>query len=109
MLSKIKRRIGIDVEDEKSDLLLMDIIEQAENYVCLYLGIPAIEDVRLNSIIQGLSIDLFNKIGEEGKTTSIYSEYRSDFPDDILTPYMGTLNAIKQEKEKQNEMMIRFI
>lgn len=109
MLSKIKRRIGIPFDDESSDLLLMDIIEQAENYICLYLSIPVIEDVRLNSIIQGLSIDLFNKMGDEGKKTSIYSEYRSDFPEDILAPYMTTLNAIKQEKLIQEGNVIRFI
>ena len=109
MLSKIKRRLGFELEDETNDLLLMDLIEQSENFICLYLNIPAVEDVRLNSIIQSLSIDLFNRMGEEGKKTSIYSDYRSDFPEDILTPYLGTLNAIKSQMEADNSNIIRFI
>lgn len=113
MLSKIKRRLSIPVDNEENDLLLMDLIEQSENFICLYLSIPAIEDVRLNSIVQSLSIDLFNRMGEEGKTTSIYSDYRSDFPDDLLTPYLGTLNSIRAqieaEKEAERATIIRFI
>lgn len=109
MLSKIKRRLGLELEDETNDLLLMDLIEQSENFICLYLNIPAVEDVRLNSIIQSLSIDLFNRMGEEGKKTSIYSDYRSDFPEDILTPYLGTLDAIKAQMQADNANIIRFI
>lgn len=113
MLAKIKRRIGIDELDEKSDLLIMDIIEQSQNLICLYLNIPLIEDMRLNSIVQSLSVDLYNRIGDEGKVTSIYSDYRSDFAEDILAPYLGTLNSIKAqlEAEKQAEAtsIIRFI
>lgn len=113
MLAKIKRRIGIDELDEKSDLLIMDIIEQSQNLICLYLNIPAIEDVRLNSIIQSLSIDLYNRIGDEGKKTSIYSDYRSDFAEEILAPYMSVLNSIKaqmeEEKRAQETSIIRFI
>ena len=109
MLSKIKRRLGLELEDETNDLLLMDLIEQSENFICLYLNIPAVEDVRLNSIIQSLSIDLFNRMGEEGKKTSIYSDYRSDFPEDILTPYLGTLDSIKAQMQADNANIIRFI
>lgn len=113
MLGKIKRRIGIDETDEKSDLLLLDIIEQSQNLICLYLNIAEIEDIRLNSIIQSLSIDLYNRIGDEGKVTSIYSDYRSDFAEDILAPYLGTLNSIKAqleaEKKVEEETIIRFI
>ena len=110
MLSKIKRRLGLPFEeDEENDLLIMDLIEQAENFICLYLNIPAVEDIRLNSIIQSLSIDLFNRMGEEGKKTSIYSDYRSDFPEDILAPYLGTLDAIKMQMQAENANIIRFI
>lgn len=109
MLTRIKRRLGIPAEDETSDLLLMDLIEQSQNFICLYLNIPVIEDVRLNSIVQGLSIDLFNRMGDEGKSTSIYSDYRSDFPEDILTPYLGTLNAIKEQMKADEANIIRFI
>lgn len=110
MLSKIKRRLGLPVEEnEENDLLIMDLIEQSQNFVCLYLNIPAIEDIRLNSIVQSLSIDLFNRMGEEGKKTSIYSDYRSDFPEDILAPYLGTLDAIKAQMQADTAQIIRFI
>ena len=108
MLSKIKRRLGLPIEEDTQDLLIMDLIEQAESFICLYLNIAAIEDIRLNSIVQSLAIDLFNRIGEEGKKTSIYSDYRSDFHEDMLTPYLGTLDAIKMQMQAENENLIRF-
>lgn len=95
MLSKVKRRINIT--DDEQDELLLDIIEQNENYVKLYLGVKTIDDTRLDSVILGMTIDTWNKLGEEGKISSIYSDYRNDFPKQIISQYLYILDAIKKE------------
>lgn len=95
MLDKIKRRININ--DETNDELILDMIEQNENYVKLYLGIKTIDDTRLDSVIIGMTIDAWNKLGEEGKISSIYTDYRNDFPRQIISQYTSILDAIKKE------------
>lgn len=95
MLSKVKRRINI--ADESFDEMLLDIIEQNENYIKLYLGVKTINDTRLDSVILGMTIDTWNKLGEEGKTSSIYSDYRNDFPKQVISQYVDILDSIKKE------------
>lgn len=102
MLNKIKRRINITGEEQ--DELLLDMIEQNENYVKLYLGVRTIDDSRLDSVIIGMTIDAWNKLGEEGKVSSIYQDYRTDFPRQLISPYIGILDAIK----KESQGIIRF-
>ena len=95
MLSKVKRRINIT--DDTQDDLLLDIIEQNENYIKLYLGTKVIDDSRLDAVILGMSVDTWNKLGEEGKISSIYSDYWNDFPRQIISQYVHILDAIKKE------------
>lgn len=100
MLSKIKRRIQISEEDKTNDELLMDLISQNEDYIKLYLNIEQLEDTRLDSIVMGMTVDAWVKLGEEGKTSSIYSEYRSDFPRQLINPYRDILQAIKDDLQR---------
>lgn len=102
MLNKIKRRINL--ETNAKDELILDMIEQNENYVKLYLGVKTIDDSRLDSVIIGMTIDAWNKLGEEGTVSSIYQDHRTDFPRQLISPYVGILDAIK----KESRGIIRF-
>lgn len=94
MLEKIKRRLQID---DEHDELILDLISQSEDYIKLYLGVEELTDSRLNSVIMGMTLDAWVKLGEEGKTSSIYQDYRSDFPRQLISPYIAILEAVKKD------------
>lgn len=98
MLTKIKRRIQL--VDDSQDELLMDLITQNEDYIKLYLGVSELNDTRLDSVVMGMTIDAWVKLGEEGKISSIYSDYRSDFPRQLINPYKDILQAIKDDLQR---------
>ena len=98
MLTKIKRRIQL--ADDSQDELLMDLITQNEDYIKLYLGVEELEDSRLDSVVMGMTIDAWVKLGEEGKISSIYSDYRSDFPKQLINPYKDILQSIRNDLQR---------
>ena len=98
MLTKIKRRIQL--VDDSQDELLMDLITQNEDYIKLYLGVEELEDSRLDSVVMGMTVDAWVKLGEEGKISSIYSDYRSDFPRQLINPYKDILQSIKDDLQR---------
>lgn len=102
MLNKIKRRIGIEGEDK--DELIFDLIEQSENYVKLFLGVRELNDTRLDSVILGMTVDAWNKLGEEGKASTTYQEQKTEYVKQLLSPYITILDAIKREHRN----IIRF-
>lgn len=128
MLNKIKRRLGFSTNqdipttlpddipvpsmienNEDLDALLEDLIDQSTDYVCLYLGASEIKDFRLNSVIINMVIDAFNRLGDEGKETAIYSDYRSDYATELIAPYISILDAVKRDSQVAEEITIRFI
>lgn len=128
MLNKIKRRLGFSTSQDtpttlpddipvpamiensdELDALLEDLIDQSTDYVCLYLGTSEIKDFRLNSVVINMVIDAFNKLGDEGKETTIYSDYRSDYATELIAPYISILDAVKRDTQIVEEATIRFI
>lgn len=94
-----------DINPNDIDALLEDLIDQSTDYVCLYLGISELNDFRLNSVVLNMTVDAYNKLGDEGKERSIYSDYRSDYATELIAPYISILEAVKRDSQN----IIRFI
>lgn len=105
MLDKVKRRLSLDLHDPSEDDLIIDLIEQNRDYVMLYLGVSELEDPRVDSIIARMTVEAFNMLGEEGKKTAIYSDYRMDMQTELISPYRTILKALKDELSRN----IKFI
>lgn len=105
MLDKVKRRLSLDLHDPSYDDLIIDLIEQNRDFVMLYLGVSELEDSRVDSIIARMTAEAFNMLGEEGKKTAIYSDYRMDMQTELISPYRTILKAVKDELSRS----IKFI
>lgn len=105
MLDKVKRRLSLDLDDTTHDNLIIDLIEQNRDYILMYLGVSELNDTRIDSIIYRMTVEAFNMLGEEGKKTAIYSDYRMDMQAELISPYRTILKALKDELSRT----IRFI
>ncbi|MCI7208508.1 MAG: hypothetical protein MSA15_21255 [Clostridium sp.] len=105
MLDKVKRRLNLDLHDPTHDNLIIDLIEQNRDYILMYLGVSELNDTRVDSIVYRMTVESFNMLGEEGKKTAIYSDYRMDMQAELISPYRTILKALKDELNKT----IRFI
>lgn len=92
-LVKIKRRLGIDVNDNYEDELINDLTEDAESYFKALTGTPEI-DSKYHFIIENVVYKLYGRKGSEGvKTENIdgYSVTYEDW-DDMFKPYRKILD-----------------
>ncbi len=105
MVDKIKRRLSIEENDSSQDNLIIDLIEQNRNYIMLYLGVSELSDPRLDSIIIRMSIEAYNLLGEEGKKSASYADYKIDMQTELISPYRTILKSLKDELSRN----IRFI
>lgn len=103
MLDKVKRRLSI--EDNTEDDLIIDLIEQNRDFCLIYLGVKECDDPRLDSVISRMTVEAYNMLGEEGKKTAIYSDYRIDMQAELISPYRTILKTLKDELNRT----IRFI
>ena len=71
----------------------------------IYLGVKECDDPRLDSVISRMTVEAYNMLGEEGKKTAIYSDYRIDMQAELISPYRTILKTLKDELNRT----IRFI
>ena len=92
-LAKIKRRLGIPVDDTAEDKLLEDLIEDTEGYFKL-LTSSSIVDSKYHFMIENVVYKLYGRKGSEGVTSETVDGYSVTYQewDNLFKPYMAILN-----------------
>lgn len=94
LLDRIKIILKIGTEDKTKDDLLMILLENAVNTVCVYLNVNDIPD-NLSFVAEELAVARYRKIGSEGISTEKVEELSTTFSVDDLNRYKGILNMYK--------------
>lgn len=88
-LFKIKRRLGISLEDTQENELLKDLVEDAKSYFC---GLANIEEVpeKYNYIIENVVYKLYQRKGSEAVTSESVDGYSVTYEswDELFKPYL---------------------
>ena len=85
MLEKIKMLLNIS--DESKDALLVELIDNAEEYVAVYCNNPNAVAL-LQGAIASMVIQDYNRLGAEGLNSESYSgvsfNYQASYSEDIM-------------------------
>lgn len=99
-INKLKLYLGIT--DNAQDDLLELLIEDCRSRVNSYINQDGVTTVTLPEslswIIRELTIQRFNRIGDEGKTSSSESDVSSSWRDDDLAEYFRYLDPIRVKR-----------
>lgn len=95
MLETIKILLGISGTDK--DSLLSALIAQAQSFVVSYCNLPSY-DTKLDSIINSIVIEDFNKLGSEGIQSKGYSGLTESYLEDYSPSIYKQLNRHKKIK-----------
>lgn len=92
-LDKIKRRLGIAVDDTHESDLLNDLIGDAESYFKALTGSTQIES-KYDFIIENVVYKLYGRKGSESVKTETVDGYTVTYEgwDELFKPYMAILN-----------------
>lgn len=92
-LEKIKRRLGIDVEDDLEDELIEDLVNDAESYFKALVVTTEI-DKKYHFIIENVVYKLYGRKGSEGVKTENVDGYSVTYEDwdDMFKPYRKILD-----------------
>ena len=91
-LEKIKRRLGIPTDGAEEDILIKDLIEDAEGFFKALTGASDIES-KYNFIIENVVYKLYVRKGSEGVTSESLDGYSVTYEDwdNLFKPYMAIL------------------
>lgn len=92
-LNKVKRRLGIDVEDNLENELIQDLIEDAESYFKALTGTSEI-DSKYHFIIENVVYKLYGRKGSESVKSENVDGYSVTYEDwdDMFKPYRKILD-----------------
>lgn len=92
-LERIKRRLGIDENDDHEDNLLEDLVNDAESYFKSLTG-SATVDHKYNFMIENVVYKLYGRKGSEGVSSETVDGYSVTYQDwdNLFKPYMAILN-----------------
>lgn len=92
-LAKIKRRLGIDPDDQAEKDLISDLVEDAESYFKGLTGTTEIAE-KYNFMIENVVYKLYGRKGSEGVTSETVDGYSVTYQewDNLFKPYMAILN-----------------
>ncbi|MFT8584633.1 phage head-tail connector protein [Liquorilactobacillus hordei] len=111
ILTSIKLRIGIS--DTIQDALLNDLITDAQDRIMSYINQDG--DVALNGlpnatnwIVKDIVIKMYNRIGDEGKTSSGESDISNSWESIDLSEYANSLDQYRKSSLRRRSGM-RFV
>lgn len=92
-LAKIKRRLGIDPDDTQENVLIADLVDDAESYFKGLTGEATI-DTKYHFMIENVVYKLYGRKGSEGITSETVDGYSVTYQewDNLFKPYMAILN-----------------
>lgn len=92
-LQKIKRRLGIDPNSDTEDVLIADLVDDAESYFKSLVGTTEV-DSKYNFIIENVVYKLYARKGSEAITSENVDGYSVTYEgwDELFKPYMAILN-----------------
>ncbi|MDK6688322.1 phage head-tail connector protein [Aerococcus urinae] len=90
MIDKIKRRLGIALDDTLQDKLLQDVIEDAESYFKLITGAATV-DSKYHFIITDVALKLYARKGSEGTESESVDGYSVSYAKDLFGEYLPYL------------------
>ena len=108
-LEKLKKLLGIPLEDNSKDFLLEFILEDTEQIIKDYCNIKEVPE-ELNNTVLRMAIDLYrnknpgeedNSLGSissitEGDTSISYRSSATEFKDSLLNDYKAQLNKYRR-------------
>lgn len=110
LLTSIKLRIGI--EDTKQDALLLDLIEDASSRVLAYINQdgPTTDDLpsSLGWVVKAVTIEMFNRIGDEGKQSGTEGNVSNTWAAIDLSQYADALDQYRSSSQRRRPGM-RFV
>lgn len=110
LLTSVKLRIGI--EDTKQDTLLLDLIEDASSRVLAYINQdgPATDDLpdELGWVVKAVTIEMFNRIGDEGKQSGTEGNVSNTWAAIDLSQYADALDQYRSSSQRRRPGM-RFV
>lgn len=89
-LEKIKRRLGIAIEDTQQDDLINDLVSDAESYFKLITGVKSIGD-SYAFIIRDVALKLYVRKGSEGTESESVDGYSVSYAKSLFEEYMPFL------------------
>lgn len=105
-LTKIKQILTID--DDLNDDVLNSITDLISSRVALKIGQDKVP-TELDYIVVEASISRFNRINDEGKTSSGESEVTSTWQTDDLAPFTDDLNEwVKAHNDDKAKGVFKF-
>lgn len=92
-LNKIKRRLGIDVNDTLEDDLLSDLVEDAESCFCGLANASSVDD-KYNYIIENVVYKMYQRKGSEAVKSENVDGYSVTYEDwdDYFKPYLKIID-----------------
>ena len=92
-LDKIKRRLGIDVNDTLEDDLLNDLVEDAESYFLGLANASSVDD-KYNYIIENVVYKMYQRKGSEAVKSENVDGYSVTYEDwdDYFKPYLKIID-----------------
>lgn len=92
-LDKIKRRLGIDVNDTLEDDLLSDLVEDAKSYFLGLANASSVDD-KYNYIIENVVYKMYQRKGSEAVKSENVDGYSVTYEDwdDYFKPYLKIID-----------------
>lgn len=105
MINRIKLRLNIT--DEGQDSLLNELLQGAQDAICLYVEEEEFPAYQLQTTAVLLTVDCYNRLGTEGMKSENKGSLSQAFYDDMLDPYKAVLDKyISQKKAKKRVIFI---
>lgn len=93
MLEKLKRRLGLTTDDQ--NVLLQDILDDAEARLCVLLGgVETVPDA-LSYIVREVAVKRYNRIGSEGTSSHTVEGEAMSWNDDDFAEFADDIAAWK--------------
>jgi len=89
-LDKIKRRLGISIEDTNQNDLINDLIGDAESYFKLITGAKSVDE-QYEFIIRDVALKLYVRKGSEGTETESVDGYSVSYAKFLFEEYLPLL------------------
>ncbi|MBF0747290.1 phage head-tail connector protein [Gemella sp. 19428wG2_WT2a] len=106
-LEKIKRRLGIDLDNDNENDLLKDLINDAESYFLGFTGALTIED-KYQFMIENVVYKLYGQKGSEALASENIDGYSVTYHNlnNLFEPY---LEILKKDFKLESEGGIQFL
>lgn len=107
-LSKVKLLLGI--KDELQDELLTLLVSDSQERLVSYINQDSDSDIKfptgIDWVLREITVRRYNRIGDEGKTSSNESDVSVSWRDDDIADYATYLN--KYRKKRGGRGIARF-